>query len=81
MDWMKRGQQTTQSVFTGLVDIFGRPTTPAGQPIVVQREGMSLAGWVAVGVAGVVVLAVVASSLKRSRMAGYRRHRSRRSRR
>jgi hypothetical protein len=76
MDWFKRGQQVTQPALTGLIDIFGRPAggrapPPPGIP---RREaGMPLAGWVAIGVAGVVVLAVAANSLKRRSVAGYRR--------
>lgn len=77
--WFGRGKQVT----SGLVDIFGRVINPAtGQPAapVAADSGMPLVAWVALGVAGVVVLGVAARSLRRSSVAGYRR-RSRRSRR
>lgn len=67
-----------QKVLTGLVDIFGRPVTATGQPIVAQPQGMPLWGWVAIGVGGVVVLGIAARSLRSGRRmatAGYRRHR------
>lgn len=73
-DWLGRGRQTTQTLFTGVMDIFGRPTDRSGAPVIVQQQGMPLGVIVALAVGGVVVLGVVASQLKSRRSyAGYRR--------
>jgi hypothetical protein len=75
-DWMGMGQKFT----TGLFNIFGQAVNPQGD-VIQQRQpppqrGMPLWGWVAIGVGGVVVLGVVARSLRSRSYAGYgRRHR------
>lgn len=76
-DWLNRGKSTTQTVLTGVMDIFGRPVDRAGAPVVVQQQGMPLWGIAALAIGGVVVLGAVASTLKSRSYAGYRR-RSRR---
>lgn len=76
-DWLGAGQK----VVTGLVDIFGRPVTPTGQVVQQQQPGgIPLAAWVAIGVAGVVVLGVAARAL-RSRRPSYAGHKRRKHRR
>jgi hypothetical protein len=62
------------SLGRGLVDIFGRPVQQQYQPPPPQ-PGIPLWGWVAIGVGGVVVLGVLARSMRRPATAGYRRHR------
>jgi hypothetical protein len=64
-----------KSIVSGVVDIFGRPVQPT---VTAVQPGLPLWGWVVIGVGGVVVLGVIARSMKKSRStAGYRR-RSRR---
>lgn len=73
-DWFSMGQQTV----TGLLNIFGQPVRAPGQPMPVQQpQGMPLWGWAAIGIGGVVLLGVLARSMRGSKV-GYRRRRSRR---
>lgn len=69
---------TARTAATGLVNIFGQPVTPQGQPVYTPpppSPGLPLAAWVAIGVGGVLVLGVAARSLAARSSGGGRRRR------
>lgn len=78
-EWFGMGKDLVGTFF----NIFGQPVGQRPPPVPVQQPGMPLWGWAIVGVGGIVVLGVLARSMRSSpSVAGYRKsRRSRRSRR